>query len=270
MKTILVCSLNDRAGTNIRERLLEQYSFREADFYFDGSPTYVIGTELILISSRRDIVYVDNLDDQFHDCRFVFISRHRAESGIPSLTAHFTGNFGAAEFGGNPSEIARFSPSLLKNYLVALNSLRSEIDPIYNLTLEATHHGPTSLKSPVMFVELGSTETQWIDMKSASVISRALMATIDSKKTYSKCAIGIGGTHYPEKLNKLIFDSDFALGPIIPKYALSHFTPKLLEQILEKSDQKIETSLVDAKGLGKFKETVLKILNDFGLEKVLV
>ena len=240
------------------------------DFYFDGSPAYNIGTQLILVSSRRDIIYVDNLDEQFHDCRFVFISKHRAESGIPSLTAHFTGNFGAAEFGGNPGEIAKYSPSLLKNYLVALDSVRSEIDPIYSLTLEATHHGPTSLKSPVLFVELGSTETEWTDMKSAAVISRSLMLAVDSQKTYSKCAIGIGGTHYPEKLNKFIFDSDFALGPIIPKYALAHFTPKLIEQILEKSDQNIDTTIVDAKGLGKFKEDVLRILNDFGLEKILV
>jgi len=270
MKTVIVCSLNDSAGTNIRERLLEKYAFGEADFYFDGSPAYEIGTELILVSSRSDIIFVNSLDEQFHDCRFVFISRHRAESGIPSLTAHFTGNFAAAEFGGNPSEIAKYSPSLLKNYLVALNSLRSEIDPIYNLTLEATHHGPTSLKSSVLFVELGSTETQWIDVKSATVISRALMLAIDSRKTYPKCAIGIGGTHYPEKLNKLIFDSDFAIGPIIPKYSLVHFTPKLLEQILEKSDQNIDAVIIDAKGLGKFKENVLKVLNDFGLEKVMV
>jgi len=270
MKTVVVCSLNDCAGTNIRERFLEKYSFKESEFNFDGSPIYYIGTEMTLVSSRRDIIYVDNLDEEFHDCRFVFISRHRAESGIPSLTAHFTGNFGDAEFGGNPSEIAMYSPTLLKNYLMALNSLRSEIDPIYNLTLEATHHGPTSLKSPVMFVELGSNEAQWIDMKSAAVISRALMIMMDSKKTYSKCGVGIGGTHYPEKLNKLIFDSDYALGPIIPKYALSHFTPKLLEQILEKSDQEIREAFIDSKGLGKFKESVLKILNDFGLEKVLV
>ncbi|HXQ92225.1 MAG TPA: hypothetical protein VN739_04405, partial [Nitrososphaerales archaeon] len=61
-----------------------------------------------------------------------------------------------------------------------------------------------------------------------------------------------------------------ALGPIIPKHALSHFTPKLLEQILEKSDQEIKEAFIDPKGLGKFKESVLKILNDFGLEKVLV
>ena len=97
MKTIIICSLNDSAGTNIRERLLEKYAFSEDDFYFDGNPVYKFGTELILVSSRSDIVFVDNLDDQFHDCRFVFISRHRAESGIPSLTAHFTGNFEAAD-----------------------------------------------------------------------------------------------------------------------------------------------------------------------------
>src|SRR5579862_635125 len=270
VKTVIVCSVNDRAGTNIRERIFENFPFKESDSFLDGSPMYSMGSDLFLVSSARDIIFVDNLEEQFHDGRFVFISRHRAESGIPSLTAHFTGNFGPAEFGGNPGEIANYSPSFLKNYMIALNSLRAEIDPIYNITLEATHHGPTSLKSSVLFVELGSTETQWIDMKSAAVISRALLMAIGSSKTYPNAAIGVGGTHYPEKLNKTILGPDYSLGPIIPKYALHNFNAKLLEQILVKSDQAIKSAIVDAKGLGKYKETVHKILDDFGLEKVLV
>jgi len=270
MKTIIVCSLNDRAGTNIRERLLENYSFKEAEFYFDENPVYCLGPELVLVSSVQDIVNVDNLSQQFQDCKFIFISRHVAESGIPSLTAHLAGNFGPAVFGGEPGEIANYSPSLLKNYLIELNSFRSDLDPAYNLTLEATHHGPTSLNSPVIFVELGSTEIQWIDLKASAVISHAIVRTIRSNRSFSKIAIGIGGTHYPEKLNRLEFNSDYALGPIIPKYALEHFSQELLEQILEKSDQKIETALVDAKGLGKFKENVFETLEDSGLEKVLI
>jgi D-aminoacyl-tRNA deacylase len=268
VKNVIVCSLRDPAGTNIKERLLERYPFKESNSdFFDDNPVYSIGTNLFIVSSQQDIIFVDNLESQFQDSRFIFISRHRAESGIPSLTAHFTGNFGSADFGGNPGEIANYSPSLLKSYMLSLNSLRSHINPIYNLTLEATHHGPTSMKSSVLFVELGSTEIQWVDMKTAALISQALMATLDSDKKFSKCAIGIGGTHYPEKLNKLIFDSDYALGPIIPKYALQYFSTKLIEQILAKSDQEIKTALIDTKGLGKFKEEVYRILNDFGLER---
>ena len=155
VKTVIVSSLNDSAGTNIRDRLLESYPFKATDGQFDSSPVYS-WNDKIIVSGRKDIAFVDHLDETFGDCRYVFLSRHVAESGIPSLTAHFTGNFGAAAFGGNPGEIARYSPRMLKNYLIELNSLRNEIPDYYNVTLEATHHGPTSLQSPIMFVELGS------------------------------------------------------------------------------------------------------------------
>ena len=143
LKWVIVCSLNDLAGTNIKERLTENFPFRETGEIFDSSPVYCWGSKL-LVSSHKDIVYVDDLDNKFTDSIYIFISRHRAESGIPSLTAHFVGNFGDAVFGGNPSEIGRYSPGVLKNYSITLNSLRKEIPSTYNITLEATHHGPKS------------------------------------------------------------------------------------------------------------------------------
>jgi len=144
------------------------------------------------------------------------------------LTAHFTGNFGPAAFGGNPGEIARFSPSLLKNYMVSLAANRSRISQTFGITLEATHHGPTSLKSSVLFVELGSTESQWVDIEAAGIVSDSLMNALNCQTKYDKCAIGIGGTHYPQKLTNLILESEFALGPIVPKYALEFFNHNVL------------------------------------------
>ncbi|HVB11789.1 MAG TPA: D-aminoacyl-tRNA deacylase [Nitrososphaerales archaeon] len=267
MKTVIVCSLNDPAGTNIRDRLLDIYPFKPIDKSFDSSPIYSWNDKLV-VSANRDIVFVDKLDETFGDCRYVFVSRHRAESGIPSLTAHFTGNFGTATFGGNPNEIAKYSPQLLKNYMIELNSLRNEIDNSYSITLEATHHGPTSLKSPVLFVELGSTEKEWKDETTARLIARALVSALDWPKEYEKCAIGIGGTHYPERLNRQIIDTEIALGPIIPKYALEYFNNEILEQILSKGDQNVNIALVDNKGLGKYKENVIKLLQDSGLERM--
>ncbi len=268
MKTLIVDSLNDPAGTNIRERLLEAFPFEDSGKAFDGNPVYVIEPEISLVSSRQGIVFVNgNLDEEFRADRSVFISRHYAESGIPSLTAHFTGNFGKADFGGNPGEISKFSPSLLKTYMQDLRSIAQDITSTYNITLEATHHGPTSLNSSILFVELGSTDTQWRDVRAAQKISEALMMALCSPKSFNKCAVCVGGTHYPEKFNEYLFNSEYALGPIVPKYALEYFTPEILKQILEKSDQPIKNALVDRKGLGKFKDVVLRILDDFQLER---
>lgn len=270
LKTLIVCSVTDPAGTNIRERLLESYPFVESDKRYDGNPVYVLEPEILLVTSRRGIVFIDDLDEGFQVDRTVFISRHYAESGIPSLTAHFTGNFGYADFGGNPGEIAKFSPALLKTYMQKLKEASADIISTYNITLEATHHGPTSLKSSVLFVELGSTEAQWTDIGAAGKISEALMFALHSTGHFEKCALCVGGTHYPEKFNEYLFDSDYALGLVVPKYALDNFTPKILTQILQKSDQPIRSALVDRKGLGKFKDSVLQILEAFGLEKIFV
>jgi D-aminoacyl-tRNA deacylase len=268
LKTLIVNSTSDPAGSNIKERLLENYPFEESDIVFDGNPTYVIPPDITLASSNKGIVFVENLDGKFHPDRTVFISRHYAESGIPSLTAHFTGNFGRADFGGKSGEIARFSPFLLKTYMQTLRSLRGDPSSTYQITLEATHHGPTSMSSTVLFVELGSAEKQWKDVQAASKISQALMSSILSPKSYDKCGVCVGGTHYPEKFNKFLFDSEYALGPIIPKYALEYFSAGILKQILEKSDQPLRMALVDRKGLGKFKDEVMKTLDDFALEKI--
>jgi D-aminoacyl-tRNA deacylase len=267
LKTVIVCSANDPAGTNIRDRLLEKFPFHETDELFQNSKIYS-WSDLFVVSSSKDIVFVDGLDEQFGESRCVFISRHRAESGIPSLTAHFTGNYGENSFGGNPREIARFSPSLLKNYFIELSSRRETIPAAYNVTLEATHHGPSSLKSPLIFVELGSSERQWVDAKAASEIADALMKAVQSKRTFNKCAVAIGGTHYSEKFNAVELGSEIALGPTVPKYALEHFDRGILDQILRKGDQPIRSALIDAKGLGKHKESVLKLIEETGLELI--
>lgn len=268
MKTLIVCSLIDPAGTNIRERLLESNEATESGNYYDENPVYELGPDITIATSRKGIVFTDDIDRFFRADRIIFVSRHYAESGMPSLTAHFTGNIGKADFGGNPGEIARFSPALLKNYLQNLKEVSADISTTYSITLEATHHGPTSLEEPVLFVELGSTPDQWRDTRGAEKISLALMSALKSDRSFEKCAICLGGTHYPSKFNDLEFDSDVALGPIIPKYALEFFTPAILKQVLEKSDQPIRFALLDKKGLGKFKNEIIKAVDELGLEKI--
>ena len=269
-KTTIVCSVGDPAGSNIRERLLERFKFKECEPDYDRNTVYSLESDTILVSSTKRIVFIDDLDEFFKSDRTVFISGHYAESGIPSLTGHFTGNFGRADFGGNSGEIARFSPSLLKTYMRKLRELTRDLASVYTVTLEATHHGPTSLKSPVLFVELGSAEVQWRDPTAAGRIAEALMFSLQSSSKFEKCAVCIGGTHYSEKFNNSLFDSEFALGPIIPKYALEFLDSKIVAQILEKSDQPVKYALIDKKGLGSHKEAVHRVLENFDLEKIYV
>jgi D-aminoacyl-tRNA deacylase len=265
---LIVNSLHDPAGTNIVQAIIEKNSFKKTETTYDSLPVYFGGKVLLATTSKQIVEVGPELDEAFgsEETQYVFVSKHRAESGVPSLTAHFTGNFGSNAFGGNPKEISRYSPSSLKRYMMALSSLRPEIPQKYSITLEATHHGPTSLKRPSMFVELGSTEKEWSDQLAASIVARALLNSLEDNEHFEKCAIALGGTHYPEKFNKMILESEVALGIIVPKYSLESIDESMLSQILKKSEEKITLAIVDSKGLGQFKSRILRLLESQGLE----
>ena len=90
----------------------------------------------------------------------VVASRHWAASGRPSLTAHPTGNFGKAMYGGNPNELQTTAPNPMRNiYMKILDSPPEG----FQVSLEATHHSPTEFDVPMFFVEIGSREEQWRD-----------------------------------------------------------------------------------------------------------
>jgi len=76
-----------------------------------------------------------------------------SKNNIPAITAHFTGNFSSeARLGGNGKEVAISCPGLLSDYMKNLWSLKNEIEE-FDIVIEATHHGPTSLDKPLIFIE---------------------------------------------------------------------------------------------------------------------
>ncbi|MHB1908070.1 MAG: D-aminoacyl-tRNA deacylase [Nitrososphaerales archaeon] len=267
LETVIVNSSTDPAGSTIHKELVEAFSFKETGDFYDGLPVYS-NNGILLATTQKPIVNVGpEIDDYFErEKTYVFISRHAAESKIPSLTGHFTGNFGDDTFGGKPRQIARYCPNILKNYLKELDSFRKEIPQEYKITLEATHHGPTELVNPSMFVELGSTPERWEDRRAASFVASALIRSLLNEKVYSKCAIGVGGTHYSEKFNDLELETEIALGSIVPKYALQYFDQKMFDEIIGKSTQEVNLVVLDSKGLGKEKQRILELVTRSGLE----
>src|SRR5687767_11026915 len=112
-----------------------------------------------------NLLTLENINDRYPLADvFIFLSKHRSDSSIPTLTCHFTGNFSADNsYGGNPRQIAISYPSLQKGYLKAITAAAKQKVPEYEVIIEATHHGPTSLTKPVSFVEMGPSEKQWPD-----------------------------------------------------------------------------------------------------------
>ncbi|HEY7508227.1 MAG TPA: D-aminoacyl-tRNA deacylase [Nitrososphaera sp.] len=265
MKFILVASSQDLAGRTLSSCLLSEKGF-VPDGLHDGragrsfsSPAH---RDALLYVADASLLTLETLDGTFPDAgAYVFLSKHRSDSEIPTLTCHCTGNFADAPFGGNPKEIAMALPSLQKAYLQAITRAGARG---YDVIIEATHHGPTSLKKPVLFVELGSSEKQWADASAARAMCDALLQSLDFTPC-KKVGVAIGGTHYPTKFNKLLLESEFGLAAVASKHALAAIDEPMLAQMIKKSAEKVTHVILDAKGLGSHKERITKMAESTGL-----
>jgi D-aminoacyl-tRNA deacylase len=266
---VLVASSKNLASTTIASALIRKHGFESSGIRFGSRDLYQSGS-VILATIDTEIIYPPDLDAYFRPQAYIFLSTHRAESGIPSLTVHTTGNFTDKDvLGARPREVGAIDPDLQKNYLIALHERRSQLEG-YEITIEATHHGPTSLRRPVLFVELGSTERQWGDGHAAEVISDALMASLASGKKWEKVALAFGGTHYPEKFNKVLLEGDCALSAVVAKRYLEWVDSEMFGQLIQRTSRFPRQVLVDWKGAGPQKEKIILLSKQFALEVVRV
>ena len=265
--TVIVASTTNLASMTIAGSLIGDSGFASTGVSLLGKPVYQKGS-LLLAFFDGPIVSPPDLDKFFNPQAYIFLSTHRAESGIPALTAHTTGNFSsAAEVGGNGRELGRADPALVKNYIRALSARKDEVKG-YDVTMEATHHGPTSLQKPVMFVELGATEKEWRDKKAARVVGEALLKSLAEKEIWSKVALGFGGTHYPHKFTEMNVGSDYAFSFVAPKHALENVDEAMFGQMVQRTSAPVRYAVVDWKGLGPHKQRILGLASQFGLEVV--
>lgn len=241
---------------------MSDYLKREEGFGPDGhSPKY---KDIVLHLTKESLLTLESLDGDYPQAEaFVFLSKHRSDSGIPTLTCHCTGNFSDAPFGGNPGELATAWPSLQKAYLKAITEARV---PGYDVIIEATHHGPTSLAKPVLFIELGSSEKQWVDKDAAKAMCKCILYVLQDVPPCKKVGVAIGGTHYPTKFNKLLLESEFGLAAVASKHNLGAIDERMLAQMMRKSSEKVTHVVLDAKGLGSHKDRIMKMVEKTGLE----
>lgn len=266
---VLVTSVQDMASQTIHKILLEDFEFKEQQEQFEGNPVFSNGSAL-LITTNRDLIHCNHLDNHFDAEVFIFCSRHRSQSGRPALLVHSTGNFGyEAEFGGTPKELSISVGSLVRVALQTLYLEREENNlNEFDVTLEVTHHGPTSMQTPLLFVELGSNEQYWGNLEGARAVANAAMKCVQAPlgKTAS---IGFGGTHYASKFNKLVLQSDIPIGHIAPKYALSEISKDVVEMMVQRSYERVDQAIIDWKGTNaENKKLLIPPLEDLGLEVI--
>jgi D-aminoacyl-tRNA deacylase len=177
-------------------------------------------------------------DDGRTDLDFlVFVSRHAGESG-ELLTAHVTGNFGPSSYGGEPKTLSTAAPGAEKRVIAALATHAPEG---YDVGIECTHHGPTDVSVPSLFVELGSGEPQWADSEAAEAVARAVLDlrgtgpdfagddsdlnddtpdSANASNEFLRHVVGFGGGHYAPRFTRIVRDTAWAVGHVGADWAL--------------------------------------------------
>lgn len=264
----LVCSKQDLASGTISSCLIEKYGFTQMP---EGIPSFSSThyPGIVLHISENSLLYLDNLDEKYPNTScYIFLSQHKSQANIPALTCHSTGNFSNNNFGGKERELGICYPWIQKQYLIELNKKKDTV-PEYDIIIESTHHGPTSLKKPILFVEIGSTKEQWTDKNAADTVCSSLFTVLVRKRGLcEKVAIGLGGNHYPTKFNRMLLDSEYGFGPIAAKHDLPYLDNSMILQMIQKNIEKVTCVIVDAKGLGKEKFRILTALEELAIEIV--
>ncbi len=251
MPGIVLYSGSDKAGANIAGILEREHGI--GSLLYEGR---------ILDMKPEDMSFIESALGEGDVC--IVASRHRSESGTPSLTTHSPGNYGAAGAGGVDGELG-YAPALYLSH--ALNSLKENGIDGYEVCFEATHHGPTALKHPILFVEVGSTEKEWGDHAACGKAADAIKSLISDEISDLPAALGFGGGHYCRKLSAV---TGYALGHICAKHNLEFLDESMLAQMIAKTVPRPGYALIEKKGLGIEKARVLELIKKSGLETVLI
>jgi D-aminoacyl-tRNA deacylase len=229
----LVASEADEASRRQRDELLRLASWT-ADQPFGGREAWRY-RDLVLVTIGDHHLRRDHLDRDLEIAfngpidLVVYLSKHRSESGRPSLTVHPIGNPGPAEFGGQPGTLVPSAPGWMTAALRGLH--REARGQGYEVTFEATHHGPY-LTAPTFYIEQGSTEREWADPMAARTIGRVLLDLVPLE---APVAIGLGGGHYMPRHTDLAMKKQIAFGHLLPTHALEMSSLNRIDQAAERT-----------------------------------
>ena len=235
-KYLIVASKKDSAGINITTQLSQFQESKKFDFY--------LVDDEILFTENLDIEKINKYDF------IIFASKHRSEKNQRALTVHSIGNWREAEFGGEEGKVSKTSALFQKQLF---EKLKINVEKYhlknYDITMEATHHGPL-INKPSVFIEIGSTENEYRDRKAGFIVAKTISDIIREFKEnpYNEVAVGIGGPHYCPNFNKIQLNSNVALSHIIPSYVVP-ITEQMILEAIKKTEEEVDFVLLDWKGI---------------------
>ena len=246
--TLLVIGSNkDLASENIKHKLLNLSEWNEIDLLYEN-PVYQNKSinNIIMINLNDRKIFHENIEKEVKNKlgiipdQVIFISKHNSKTGNPTLTVHPIGNYGKAEFGGKSYTLCNSSPRLM-TYLLRLIKNKATKEKLYHeVCFEVTHHGPF-MKTPSLFIEVGSNSDEWKKEKPAKVIAECLMNTfkdyLHEKDMPNDIPVllGIGGGHYAPRFTDVVLKKKVAFGHMLPKYHINagNISPEIIKKALD-------------------------------------
>jgi D-aminoacyl-tRNA deacylase len=265
---LIIASKRDPAAQNIARDLIrlgdmQPVSESSGDLFRRGN--------VLLKLVDTDGIHTNSLDVNVQVDAVIFASRHSSESGEPTLTTHWSGNpTSRAELGGNPKSLSFTDPPRLRAALLTLDQAREARKLDYAVSVEATHHGPTELGVPTLFVEIGSTENEWSDTEAAGAVAEAIWKAA-TEPAPGKNAVGFGGGHYCNKQSAAIRNDGYAFSHVLSKYFFEEYDEEIVRMAFNRTIGLCRTAVIDWKGVkGADRSALLQTLGEIGVEVVRV
>lgn len=245
----IVVSRADSASEHVGERLLEVGDWTSHE---DGSRPDAVGGGTYYRTEGFELREFDGLHIDLSDpaavfggndggddpALLVFVSRHSGDTG-PLLTAHVTGNFGPAAYGGEPRTLARAAPGAVSR---VVDAMATHAPDGYDVGIECTHHGPTDVAVPSLFAELGSDEPQWRDPEGARAVARAVLSlegtgpALRGSDGRPRHVVGFGGGHYAPRFTRIVRETEWAVGHVGADWALAEMgSPDANRDVIEEA-----------------------------------
>jgi len=224
---------------NIRDNLFSLLDFDERKI---EDMIYYQGDVLSILEIDEMLIYSDYLDEKLRKHisfdEIIFASRHRSKDGRKIFTVHVSGNIGTADFGGKKFSLAKPAPITMKNYVLALKEKLGR-KPEFEFTMEVTHHGPSEIKTPSAFYEIGSSEEEWKDDEAGRIVAESIVEAVQSDRKEWNVAVGIGGTHYAPRQTEIMLGTSFTFGHNFAKYTFQHLTKEFIIKALKVTETDI-------------------------------
>lgn len=244
MVILVVATTSDPASIGPAAAFLAMPGWSPGPPIAEGMESFTNG-DVRLLKHPHSITAEDHLDHRWQEAtgevvsEIMFLSKHTAVSNRPALTVHPIGVPHLREDetppqGGIPGWAAIPNPRI-GPWLRLLKKVATGqgLVPEFEITLEATHHGPVT-NTRTLFVEIGSTEEYWGRQDAAQAVALVLWKglgledgnTVGSwQRNGEKVLLGIGGGHYVPRHTDIVIKDGVWVGHLLSGYSLPMETP---------------------------------------------